>query len=65
VPKASQALADLVRDLAPEKDVTSAQVALGCRLMQKSWIAPNPRDCQAAQAGGTSAMRVSNSPQTT
>jgi aryl-alcohol dehydrogenase-like predicted oxidoreductase len=40
--KANQALADLVRDLAAEKGVTPAQIALGWLLAQKPWIVPIP-----------------------
>jgi aryl-alcohol dehydrogenase-like predicted oxidoreductase len=40
--KANQALVLLVRDLAAEKGVTPAQIALGWLLARKPWIAPIP-----------------------
>jgi aryl-alcohol dehydrogenase-like predicted oxidoreductase len=40
--KANQALVDLVVQLAAEKKVTPAQIALGWLLAQKSWIIPIP-----------------------
>jgi len=40
--KANQALVELVKSIALQKDVTPAQVALGWLLAQKSWIAPIP-----------------------
>jgi aryl-alcohol dehydrogenase-like predicted oxidoreductase len=40
--KANQALVLLVRNLAAEKGVTPAQIALGWLLARKSWIAPIP-----------------------
>jgi len=40
--KANQALVELVKSIALQKDATPAQVALGWLLAQKSWIAPIP-----------------------
>ena len=40
--QANQALADLVRDLAAEKSVTPAQIALAWLLARKPWIVPIP-----------------------
>ncbi|MEN4761051.1 aldo/keto reductase [Chryseobacterium sp. C39-AII1] len=40
--KANQALVDLVKDIAIEKNATPAQVALAWLLAQKPWIAPIP-----------------------
>ncbi len=40
--KANQALVDLLKTIASEKDATPAQVALAWLLAQKSWIAPIP-----------------------
>lgn len=40
--KANQALADLVRDLAEERGVTPAQIALAWLLAQRPWIVPIP-----------------------
>jgi aryl-alcohol dehydrogenase-like predicted oxidoreductase len=40
--KANQALVLLIRDLAAEKGVTPAQIALGWLLARKPWIAPIP-----------------------
>ncbi|WDZ99437.1 aldo/keto reductase [Mucilaginibacter sp. SJ] len=40
--KANQALVDLVRSIATEKNATPAQIALAWLLAQKPWIAPIP-----------------------
>ena len=40
--KANQALVDLLRDIAAEKKVTPAQIALAWLLAQKPWIVPIP-----------------------
>lgn len=40
--KANQALVDLLRSIATEKDATPAQIALAWLLAQKSWIVPIP-----------------------
>jgi aryl-alcohol dehydrogenase-like predicted oxidoreductase len=40
--KANQALAALVRELADEKGVTPAQIALAWLLAQRPWIVPIP-----------------------
>jgi aryl-alcohol dehydrogenase-like predicted oxidoreductase len=40
--KANQAIVDLVRDIAAEKKVTPAQIALAWCLAQKPWIVPIP-----------------------
>lgn len=40
--KANQALVDLLKSIAVEKDATPAQIALGWLLAQKPWIVPIP-----------------------
>src|SRR5690606_22085490 len=40
--KANQALVDLLKSIATEKDVTPAQIALAWLLAQKAWIVPIP-----------------------
>lgn len=40
--KANQALVDLLRSIATEKEATPAQIALSWLLAQKPWIAPIP-----------------------
>lgn len=40
--KANQALVDLLKSIATEKEATPAQIALSWLLAQKSWIAPIP-----------------------
>ncbi|WP_175620455.1 aldo/keto reductase [Chryseobacterium schmidteae] len=40
--KANQALVDLLRSIATEKEATPAQIALSWLLAQKTWIAPIP-----------------------
>jgi aryl-alcohol dehydrogenase-like predicted oxidoreductase len=41
-PKANQALVDLLAAIAARKGATTAQIALGWLLAQKSWIVPIP-----------------------
>jgi aryl-alcohol dehydrogenase-like predicted oxidoreductase len=47
--EANQALVDLLRRIADDKDATSAQVALAWILAQRPWIVPIPGTTQLAR----------------
>ena len=47
--KANQALVDLLGQIAEKKGVTTAQIALGWLLAQKSWIVPIPGTTKLAR----------------